>query len=265
VIDSLTTHSFSHLSLSPPKSIRIMGIRLLHQLFLVILTAMNKGQSLVCYSNLTSISVAEFNVKDLRIRRKYILCPNTKFETPEMDPTGWFLGSLPLILRSNAIVQCGFDGSSDNLCVIDGTGTHGIIIEPHAFGFTDSSTRNVIIQGITVDSFAPNKFYSSPVTLGLTNGDVTFMDCIFSNNFGDSIFTIQQYAFSRRLFQDKHNQIPAGIGGTRNNSAERKSKSTLKFTFNSCIFKVRSIQPCAFLFLTVLNLYFRITRVQQNQ
>jgi hypothetical protein len=194
-----------------------MKTRLLERVALVILAIMHTSQSLTCYSNLTSISLAEFDVKDLRIH--------------------------PLILRSNALVQCGNDGSSDNFCVIDGTGTHGIIIDPYSFGFADSSTSNVTIQGVTVDYFAPNKYFSSPVTLGLTSGDVTFMDCIFSNNFGDSIFSIQQYVFSRRLFQSEQNTYPATAKVASEDVSNQKPKSSLKFIFKSCKFKVRNVNP----------------------
>jgi hypothetical protein len=87
------------------------------------------SQSVECHSNLTSISLLEEELKDISIPRTYILCPNTKFDAATVDSEGYF-EKYPLYVRSNALVQCGADGSSQNACFIDGNGVNGIMIDP---------------------------------------------------------------------------------------------------------------------------------------
>jgi hypothetical protein len=203
-----------------------------------------------CYANLTSISLIELDVKDLTIPRRYVLCPRTTFESPVPNSQGWFTDTYPLLVRSNAFVQCGSDGSSKNSCIIDGIGTNGIIIDPYALGITDETTvYNVTIQGVTVDYFGPNPYYMSPISLGLTKGNVTFRDCIFSNNFGDSLFNIQQYIFSRRSMQQSQNNSQSTIlkkSSKITNIMEHPDRdSVIHLIFDSCKFQVRfSLSPC---------------------
>jgi hypothetical protein len=197
-----------------------------------------------CYTNLTSISLIELDVKDLTVPRRYVLCPRTTFESPVPNSQGWFTDTYPLLVRSNAFVQCGRDGSSENSCIIDGTGTNGIIIDPYALGITDeTSVYNVTIQGVTVDYFGPNPYYMSPISLGLTKGNVTFRDCIFSNNFGDSLFNIQQYIFSRRSMQQSQNNSQSTIlkeSSKVTNIMEHPDRdSVIHLIFDSCKFQVR--------------------------
>ena len=201
-----------------------------------------------CYRNLTSISLLELDLKDLTTPRRYVLCSNTIFESPIPNSQGWFTDTYPLVVRSNAFVQCGMDGSSQNSCIIDGTGTNGIIIDPYALGITEeTNVDNVTIQGVTVDYFGPNPYYMSPVSLGFTKGNITFQDCIFSNNFGDSLFSIQQYIFSRRSMQQQQQQrwnnsqsIAISKEQPITNIMQHPDRdSVIHLIFDSCKFQVR--------------------------
>lgn len=163
------------------------------------------GVSSQCISNLTDIFIAELNLNNLSKNRTYILCPDTVF-TPS-DFTGEIVpnGDVPIFLRSNAMVKCGTDGSSANSCVIDGTGTTAIFISPFGFGLNESEVENVVVQGVTVNFYNFGSDVNKPIVpiiVGLSLGDVTFLDCIFSNNIGDPLFLLDQFIFSSRNLQD---------------------------------------------------------------
>ena len=64
-----------------------------------------------CYDNLDSVYNAEAEA-DISIPRRYVLCPNTVFELGTIVPgVGVDGGQAPLVLRSNAEVSCGEDGT----------------------------------------------------------------------------------------------------------------------------------------------------------
>jgi hypothetical protein len=190
------------------------------------------SQSIECHSNFSSISDVETALDDISIHRTYTLCPNTKFDAATLNSDGNFIGASPLFVRSNVLVQCGSDGSSQNSCVIDGNGDYGIVIDPLGWGFNESFVENVTIQGVTVDFFTFNSEYTVfPVSVGLESGDVTFKDCIFSNNVGDPLFEIIQYIFPSRRLQSEED-------GTA--IVERELQLDAKVTFDSCTFDVRN-------------------------
>jgi hypothetical protein len=160
-----------------------------------------------CFTNLTLISDAESVLEDLSVPRKYILCPNTIFVPV-------------LLLRSNATVQCGDDGSSANSCVVEyGDLEHSfaIILAPYAIGLSnDTVVEGVVVQGVTLNFFtAQVDPLLVPVMVGLFRGDVTFKDCIFSNMEGEPMFVLNQY-------------VTTGF-----------PPEPVLFTFDSCRFEVR--------------------------
>jgi hypothetical protein len=165
-----------------------------------------------CFTNLTLIFDAELAVEDLSVARKYILCPNTKF--------------IPsLMLRSNATVLCGEDGSSANSCVIENQDPGlnetivAISIGTSELGVTnDTVVEGVVVQGVTLDyltAFLDPAGSVVPVYIGLKRGDVTFKDCIFSNLQGEPMFLLNQYV------------------------EQGSTPEPVSFTFDSCRFQVR--------------------------
>lgn len=134
-------------------------------------------------------------VTDTSIRRIYTLCPNTIFSPGIANPTTGVItgGQEPLACKSNCLIRCGTNGASSNKCIIDGTGTFGIFQIPYnLFEGQPKVTTNVIYQGITVDFFVSSG--QIPVLAGAFNGDVTFQDCIFSNNSADPVFVLSEFA-----------------------------------------------------------------------
>jgi hypothetical protein len=240
-----------------------------YSLAILVCLSLVKGVSSQCISNLTDIYVAELDLTDLSKNRTYILCPDTVF-TPS-DFTGAIVpnGDVPIFLRSNAMVKCGKDGSSANSCVIDGTGTSAIFMNPLAFGLTEFEVENVVVQGVTVNFYNlgsdPN-IPIVPIVVGLSLGDVTFLDCIFSNNIGDPLFALDQYILSSRNLQDGPRKQMLGrelymnrgvravapkqiidreLGDTEEGSSgglshqeHRQLQTRVSFTFDSCTFDV---------------------------
>jgi hypothetical protein len=147
-----------------------------------------------CIKDMSVVNKNELLVTDTSIRRVYTLCANTVFTpgvaTPEGDIVG---GQEPLACRSNCLIKCGESGKSSNKCVIDGTGNFGIFQVPYnLFPDRPRGSTNVVYQGITVDFFVQAGQISTLAAAFF--GDVTFLDCIWSNNSGDPIFVISELA-----------------------------------------------------------------------
>lgn len=141
----------------------------------------------------------ELAVTDTSIRRVYTLCPNTVFSPGIANPnTGVITGGQePLACKSNCLIRCGTSGASSNKCVIDGTGTFGIFQIPYnLFPTQPKVVQNVVYQGITVDFFVSSG--QIPVLAGSFFGDVTFQDCVFSNNSADPTFVLSEFVASPR-------------------------------------------------------------------
>lgn len=216
------------------------------------------GVSSQCISNLTDIYISELTLNDLSKNRTYILCPDTVFAPS--DFTGEIIpnGDVPIFLRSNAIVKCGTDGSSSNSCVIDGAGTTAIFISPFWYGLNETEVENVVVQGITVNFYNPGTLDNPiiPIIVGLSSGDVTFLDCVFSNNLGDPLFILDQYVFTSRNLE----AVPQGdmIDGDLSDNEEgtrglshpesRRLQVGTVITFDSCTFDV---SPRVLSFFTV--------------
>ena len=193
-----------------------------------------------CFSNLTLISEAEFNLTDLSVARKYILCQDTTF--PQI-----------LILRSNATAQCGDDGSSANNCLIEQIdfAFAGIGMAPELIGLPDTVVENVLVQGITMDFFAV-EIDPAPITtvfVAMRAGDVTFKDCVLSNIQGEPIFLFNQLVVpsSRRMLlqlDDESDGRQARPHPAARALASSATASTT-FTLDSCLVKVRHV-PTAF-------------------
>lgn len=155
--------------------------------------AANPPPITTCIMDMTLVSRAEHLVNDTSIRRVYVLCPNTVFTPGVADATGAITGGQePLCCKSNCVIRCGKKGVSSNNCVIDGTGGFGIFQVP-SFIYEDRPkvTENVYYQGITVDGFVTEG--QMPVVVGSFFGDVTFQDCVFSNNVADPFFILTEF------------------------------------------------------------------------
>lgn len=147
-----------------------------------------------CIKDMSLVSQSEELVTDTSIRRVYILCPNTVFSPGVNDPdTGGITGGqYPLSCKSNCVIRCGENGLSSNNCVIDGTGTFAIFQMPFIlYEDRPEIAENIFYQGITIDFFVSQG--QIPILVGSFFGDVTFQDCVFSNNSGDPLFTITQF------------------------------------------------------------------------
>ena len=157
--------------------------------------AANPPPITTCIKDMSRVYRTEKLVTDTSIRRVYILCPNTIFSPGIANPTTGVItgGQEPLACKSNCLIKCGNSGVSSNKCTIDGTGTFGIFQIPYnLFDGQPKVSTNVIYQGITVDFFVSSG--QIPVLAGAFNGDVTFQDCIFSNNSADPVFVLSEFA-----------------------------------------------------------------------
>ena len=148
-----------------------------------------------CIRDLSEIFDAEIETEDFSIKRTYILCPNTRFEPGVLNTENGQIegGQFPLVLLENSHVKCGEDGSSDNNCVIDGTGTYAMFLTPYTlFELLDAS--NIIVEGVTVDFWVRGG--QIPIIAAAPFGDITFLDCKFTNNQADPLFFIDEILFT---------------------------------------------------------------------
>ena len=208
--------------------------------YLMLLPGVSSQDTASCISNLTKISDMEekLTLQNLSVARKYVLCPNTIF-----NPV--------MVLRSNATVQCGDDGSSANSCVLEplqggDDASFAILIAPGLIEL-ENDVENVVVQGLTVDFFTavPDPLYA-PVLVDITKGSVTFKDCIFSNNRGEPIFfiTYSLLPSERMLHENDHvaRSLPDPDETRRNlqSSSAATPNASVTFTFDSCRFQVSS-------------------------
>ena len=144
-----------------------------------------------CTTTLNSIFNAEEAVIDDSVTRTYFLCPNTTFEIdtafgPNDDPLNGL--QLPLLFNhSNYEVLCGFDGRSENNCVLNG----GLF----QAGFSITSAEpptNVLVQGVTFTNAAG----SASVISSSRPGEATFRDCIFRVSLMYSLLPLSVTHFS---------------------------------------------------------------------
>ena len=153
------------------------------------------------------------------------------------------------------MVKCGEDGSSANDCTIDGAFVEqfGILVSPRVVGFPEYGAENVVIQGVTLDFF----LHSPPLQIvavyaAIEYGDVTFLDCRFTNNNGDPMFVLQERKIEGRQLDEglmpkmvfpgqvkDHSARGRGRGRGLVDLEERQLQPGVTFTFDSCLFKVR--------------------------
>mmetsp|Transcript_24773 Transcript_24773/g.37396 ORF Transcript_24773/g.37396 Transcript_24773/m.37396 type:complete len:783 (-) Transcript_24773:924-3272(-) len=122
-----------------------------------------------CISDLALILQRESLVINTMMRRHYILCPNTIFETALLEEE---MGeSPPVVIRPNSTIFCGSSGERSNNCVV--TGGWGLSGTPS--NFDDSADiGSVYIRGITFNEITNMVFF-----LGQFNGQVEVHDCAF--------------------------------------------------------------------------------------
>ena len=158
-----------------------------------VVNAANPPPITTCIKDMSRVFNNELKVTDTSVKRTYILCPNTVFSPGIANPdTGEISGGQkPLACRSNCLIKCGNSGASSNKCVIDGTGTFGIFqVAYNVFPNQPKVIENVVYQGITIDFFVSAD--QTPVLAASFFGDVTFLDCIWSNNSADPAFVLSE-------------------------------------------------------------------------
>jgi hypothetical protein len=126
-----------------------------------------------CISDFNDIYDAERAITNTNIKRVYTICPNKLYTVGYLDFNNNLRprqkGGPPLPLRPNMKLQCGDDGSRDNLCWIndghlqvDGTGIRGL---------DDLRLDNVEIVGfVFIGSVQHSTWVTKP-------GSITFKDC----------------------------------------------------------------------------------------
>lgn len=198
--------------------------------------AQNPKPITTCIKDLTVIYNNEDLVKDVSIRRVYTLCPKTVFSPGVASQTTGEIsgGQAPLAVRANCLVKCGSTGSSANSCVIDGTGTFGIFQVPYNL-FVDRprGSVNVVFQGITIDFFV--QAGQIPVLAAAFFGDITFLDCVFSNNSADPLFVLSDLAIgggiARSAAIDSSSEVdtspPPGFVWAMNNTIDEDRRRQL--------------------------------------
>jgi hypothetical protein len=141
-----------------------------------------------CIDTLDSIVLAETTqVEDESIERTYTLCPNTIFQvgTAQLSNFGAVNaivgGQLPIVVRSNARVLCGVDGSRANNCTIR-DGSFGFL--SNDYGVPGSIMQDQVhIQGISfVNVTIPVALYT------ITN--ITLEDCLFEASQRKGLFFV---------------------------------------------------------------------------
>jgi hypothetical protein len=140
--------------------------------FLVMLyVAPAVGQS--CFSDFNAIYDAERAVTNTNLKRVYTICPNKLYHVGYLDFNNNLRprqkGGPPLPLRPNMRIQCGADGSRDNLCwIIEG---HLQVDGTSIRGLDDVHLSNVEIVGfVFIGSVQHSTWITKP-------GSITFKDC----------------------------------------------------------------------------------------
>jgi len=122
----------------------------------------------------------------------YIVCADTTFEPGAFLETGAFEDNkFPIMLRSNARIQCGEDGDPSNNCVVDGSGTFGMLIKPKVFGDTEAS--NIVVKGLTFSDFEYQNEMQNLVTFRASSGSITLENCIFEYSSSEPLFEFTQF------------------------------------------------------------------------
>eukprot|EP00542_Grammatophora_oceanica_P016651 CAMPEP_0194029770 /NCGR_PEP_ID=MMETSP0009_2-20130614/3425_1 /TAXON_ID=210454 /ORGANISM="Grammatophora oceanica, Strain CCMP 410" /LENGTH=471 /DNA_ID=CAMNT_0038669543 /DNA_START=21 /DNA_END=1436 /DNA_ORIENTATION=+ len=135
-----------------------------------------------CIDNLTQIFDNEReNVTDLNETRTYILCTDTSFITGAVNPDGFASAQFPLVPRSNMIVLCGEDGTSDGNCTI--TGASGVLSAQDLQGSDayfpddDDFVTGFYVSGVTFANLTSSIIFNDGIL-----GDLTFNDIIVRDN-----------------------------------------------------------------------------------
>lgn len=146
-----------------------------------------------CISDLGDLLNTEGPLTQAQIAesREYILCPDTVYEVGIGVGGNIEDGQFPIVVRSNAHVKCGEDGSSANNCVIT-AGQFAVFLNTYDF-FGDLSMDNVIIQGITIQdiSFAGDV----PIVCQHNKGSIEFRDIIYRANSASPSFVLAQLPY----------------------------------------------------------------------
>jgi hypothetical protein len=130
--------------------------------------------SSACIQDFQEIYDIESTISDTSVNRTYIICPNKLYDVGYLDSTFQNLrpkqsGGPPLPLRSNTKIQCGDNGSRENLCYI--TGGDLQVDGTSIRGMTDEAMENVQIQGFVFINANKYSFWATK------RGSVTFRDC----------------------------------------------------------------------------------------
>jgi hypothetical protein len=126
-----------------------------------------------CFDDLTDIYILERDLEDPSILRKYVLCPDTKFNIGIVDDNGEISeGQQTIQLRPNVIYQCGEDGKRSNGCILEG-GDFGLTSFYGVYNDIYETVENVMIKGLT---FQSQQLFSVVLEAA---GDISFLECAF--------------------------------------------------------------------------------------
>jgi hypothetical protein len=126
-----------------------------------------------CFDDLTDIYALERDLENPTILRKYVLCPDTKFQIGIVNDDGEIgEGQHTIQLRPNVIYQCGEDGKRSNGCIVEG-GDFGLTSFYGVYNDIYETVENVMIKGLT---FQSQQLFSVVLEAA---GDISFLDCAF--------------------------------------------------------------------------------------
>ena len=124
--------------------------------------------STYCYNSTLAILMAQLTQGS----KDFILCPNTTIDIgvpANQDFTEFTNGDLPLaILGDGVTVQCGYDGSSTNNCVLNGGFVQLVSIPNNPFLPTKITSNDLKVQGLTFSGTlqSGNNIQTSAISVG---------------------------------------------------------------------------------------------------
>ena len=120
-----------------------------------------------CYNSTLAILMAQ-----LQGSKDFILCPHTTIDIgvpANAQFTAFINGDYPLaILGDGVTVQCGYDGSSTNNCVLNGGFVQLVSIPNNPFLPTKITSNDLKVQGLTFSGTlqSGNNIQTSAISVG---------------------------------------------------------------------------------------------------
>lgn len=136
---------------------------------------LNLGPKPACFDDLDVLQ-EYVEAKNPLETEDFILCPNTVFHigNPRSDASCCENGSAPLQLGPNTHYKCGADGTSTNNCTLTGGLFQVLATAPSRD--QEEIITNSVVEGVTF------RGGGGAGTLMVSNNNVTFRDCIFTEH-----------------------------------------------------------------------------------